>query len=602
MDHQNSREKKSKPPFVDESLFRFLTERMTDVVWTVDLNLQTTYVSPSVLQVHGYTPEERIRQDVRDQMTPESYARAMELLAAEIEREQRGEADRNRTMAVEVEYINKDGSTVWMENLVSGIWNADGKPVGLHGVSRDITERKRMERLLQEQERKYRLLTENSTDVIWTMDLNGRFTYISPSVRELAGFTPEEAMAIPFAEYVVPEDYDAVMAQIATELAKPPSERARVRTLELRQYAKDGSIIDIEVSSSWLPDRNGEVIGLQGSTRDIRERKRAEASLLESETRFRLLVDNAPDVIFVSTEQRFAYLNRAAVKLFGAASAEQILGRPVIERFHPDYHDSVRRRVHKLYVEQEPVPRIEEVCLGLDGSPITVEISAVPIVFREKRGALVFARDVEDRKRAEEQIRASLDRLRTAIGGIVQVMVNVVEMRDPYTAGHQRRVSELAVAIAGGMNRSPEEIEAIRLAGSIHDIGKIAIPSEILSKPGRLSEAEFLLMKTHPQVGFEILKGIDFPWDLAAIVHQHHERMDGSGYPQGLRGSEILMEARILAVADVVEAIATHRPYRPTLGIDPALEEITVKRNTCYDPEVVDVCLRLFREGGYRLG
>ncbi|NPU85728.1 MAG: PAS domain S-box protein [Syntrophaceae bacterium] len=601
MDDQDTKGGTGAPPFEQESLFRFLTEQMTDVIWTVDLNLQTTYVSPSVLKVHGYTPEERIRQKAGDQVTPESYARAVELMAAEIEREQRGDADRNRTMAVEMEYINKDGSTVWMENLVSGIRDTEGKPVGLHGVSRDITERKRMERLLQEQERKYRLLTENSTDVIWTMDLNGRFTYISPSIRELAGFTPEEAMAIPFGKYVFPEDYDAVMAQIAAELAKPPSERARVRTLELRQYAKDGSIIDIEVSSSWLLDENGEVIGLQGNTRDIRERKHVEASLLESETRFRLLVDNAPDVIFVSTEQRFAYLNRAAVKLFGADTAGQLLGRPVIDRFHPDYHESVRRRVHRLYVEQEPVPRIEEVCLRMDGSSVTVEISAVPIVFQGKRGALVFARDITDRKQAEEQIRSSLDRLKAAIGGIIQVTVNVVEMRDPYTAGHQRRVAELAEAIAVEMNRSPDEIKAIRLAGAIHDIGKIGIPSEILSKPGKLSEVEFQLVKTHSRVGSDILKEIEFPWDLAGMILQHHERMDGSGYPLGLKGDAILMEARILAVADVVEAIAIHRPYRPSMGIESALEEIVANRGVFYDSEVVDVCLRLFREKGYRL-
>ena len=206
-----------------------------------------------------------------------------------------------------------------------------------------------------------------------------------------------------------------------------------------------------------------------------------------------------------------------------------------------------------------------------------------------------------ERKRAEEQLQDTLESLRKAVGTTIQVMVSAVEARDPYTAGHQIRSADLARAIATEMGLPQEKIEGIRMAGSIHDIGKLSIPAEILSKPTKLSEIEFSLIKEHARKGFEMLKDVESPWPLAEIVYQHHERMDGSGYPRNLKGEEILMEARILAVADVVEAMASHRPYRPGLGIDAALNEIEKNRGIFYDDAVADACLRLFREKGFKL-
>jgi putative nucleotidyltransferase with HDIG domain len=176
-----------------------------------------------------------------------------------------------------------------------------------------------------------------------------------------------------------------------------------------------------------------------------------------------------------------------------------------------------------------------------------------------------------------------------------------VETRDPYTAGHQIRYADLARAISAEMGLPPEKIDGIRMAASIHDIGKLSIPAEILSKPTKLTEIEFKLIMEHARKGYEILKDVESSRPLAEIVYQHHERMDGSGYPRGLKGEEILMEARILAVADVVEAMASHRPYRPALGIDAALSEIEKNRGILYDEAVVDNCLRLFQEKGFQL-
>lgn len=197
----------------------------------------------------------------------------------------------------------------------------------------------------------------------------------------------------------------------------------------------------------------------------------------------------------------------------------------------------------------------------------------------------------------EESHRTTLENLRKALGAIIEAMARTVEMRDPYTAGHQRRVADLARAIASAMDLDQSTRDAIRMAASIHDIGKVAIPAEILSRPRRLTESEFSLVREHSRFGFDLLAPIDFPWPVAEIVLQHHERLDGSGYPDGLAGDAIRLEARILAVADVVEAISSHRPYRPALGMDAALEELTEHRETFYDPDVVDACIRVIRGG-----
>ena len=200
------------------------------------------------------------------------------------------------------------------------------------------------------------------------------------------------------------------------------------------------------------------------------------------------------------------------------------------------------------------------------------------------------------RRDLEQKVEERTSELQKTLSGVICALTMTVEYKDPYTAGHQQRVSDLAHAIAKKMGFSRDKIMGIRMAGVLHDIGKIAIPSEILSKPTRLSKTEFDLIKNHSQVGYDILKSIKFPWPLSQIVLQHHERMDGSGYPNGLLGKEILIEAKILGVADVVEAMASHRPYRPALGIDKALEEISINKGKLYDTEAVNACLKIFKE------
>jgi putative nucleotidyltransferase with HDIG domain len=193
-----------------------------------------------------------------------------------------------------------------------------------------------------------------------------------------------------------------------------------------------------------------------------------------------------------------------------------------------------------------------------------------------------------------ESLRHSMSKLENAMNGIVRAIAHTVETRDPYTAGHQRRVADLAAAIAQEVGFTHDQIEAVRVAAIIHDLGKISVPAEILSKPSRLTTNEFNLIKEHPQVGYDIVKDIEFPWDVSTMIHQHHEKLNGSGYPLGVSGNDILPESRVLTVADVVEAMASHRPYRPGLGVDVALEEIDKNKGQLYDPEMAQACIALF--------
>ena len=208
----------------------------------------------------------------------------------------------------------------------------------------------------------------------------------------------------------------------------------------------------------------------------------------------------------------------------------------------------------------------------------------------------IIVRNVKLSESLYKELKKSTDKVKTNIEGTIHAMAMTVEMRDPYTAGHQRQVADLASAIAVKMGIPREQRDSIHLAGTIHDIGKMQVPTEILSKCGKLTELEFDMIKTHSQAGYDILKTIEFQWPIAEFVLQHHERMDGSGYPSGLKGESILIEARILSVADVVDAIVPHRPYRPALGIEKAQEEIFDNRGIVYDSDVVDACLSIISE------
>lgn len=330
----------------------------------------------------------------------------------------------------------------------------------------------------------------------------------------------------------------------------------------------------------------------------IIERKQRENALMESEEKYRDLVENINDILFLTDDKgTITYISRSVHSVLGYTTSE-IVGRSFQELIYPeDLPFIVEQFQKRLSGIIEPS---EYRLINKSGEVIWIRSSSRPI-FRENKimGLRGILTDISKRKEAEEQLKKNFERMKKSTSGIIQAMALTVETRDPYTAGHQVRVAKLATMIAREMNFSSEQVEGINMAGAIHDIGKISVPAEILSKPSRLSDIEFQLIQIHPEAGYNIIKDIEFPWPIATIIMQHHERINGSGYPKGLKGEEILPETRILSVADVVEAIASHRPYRPAYGIDFALEEISNMKGILYDTAVVDACLSLFNEKGF---
>ncbi len=325
--------------------------------------------------------------------------------------------------------------------------------------------------------------------------------------------------------------------------------------------------------------------------RDLRHKERWFATTLRS-------IGDA--VVSLNDNGEITLINEAAEKLFELSDAE-VTGLKFAEAFRvrddkSGLYISTRAALGKNDLYTHPSPATVERPSG-KYTPVDISITETADRFDQIAGSVIVLRDATDRKRSEEVLRTSLVELRRTFEQTVQALSLTSEKRDPYTAGHQSRVAKLACAIAHELGVEGDTLEAVRVAGTLHDIGKIYIPAEILSKPGRLTELEMNLMRTHPSVGFDILSRISFPWPVAEIVHQHHERLDGSGYPNGLSENNILLEARILAVADVVEAMSSHRPYRPSLGLAPALGEIMAGKGRFYDPEVVDACIALFETG-----
>ena len=445
-------------------------------------------------------------------------------------------------------------------------------------VLRDITERNRVRDALEKSERRYRKLIERGSDAFFVVDRTGALVYCSDSGKRLTGWEVSDALGRNITTLVHPDDVAAGRDFFSQILAQPD----RTARFELRVMHKDGFPIDAGIQARNLLD-DPDVGGIVMTVHDITERKKSEHEL----KLFRTLVDQSNDAIEVLDPATLRYLDvndRACLNL--GYTREELLSMTVYD-INPELDPTAGARMAaRLSVSNFAV--LESMSRRKDGSMFPVEVS-IRSVDLDRNYQVAVVRDITERKRAELRQRGILD-------GAIEALSAMVEQRDAYTAGHQRRVAQLAVAIGRELALDEDRLAGLRIAGTIHDIGKISVPAEILVRPGRISPIEFEMIKSHAQMGYEIVKGIEFPWPVADAIRQHHERLDGSGYPQGLKGDEIILEARILTVADVVEAMSSHRPYRPALAMDAALQEIEDERGRWFDPAVVDACLRLFRD------
>jgi PAS domain S-box-containing protein/putative nucleotidyltransferase with HDIG domain len=496
----------------------------------------------------------------------------------------------------EVNLKKKDGMMMPCLLFVTTKRNDGGEIIGYQGIIRDITKARATDTALRQGEEKYRQLLNHAPAGIYEVDfLKRAFVNVNDVMCEYTGYTREELLSLSPFDILTDES----KTHFIERMTKLFSGEKVPETIEYKIKGKSEREFWVALNTKLVYE-NGFPTGATAVVHDITERKLAEEALRRSEEKYRLLVDNANDGVFIAQNGRIKFPNPKMIQILGY-SADELAEIHYLELVHPDDRVIIDRVKGKKATDGEMASIYSIRVRSKTGKEIWAQISSVPIYWDERPATLNFVRDITYQRIAEDELRQTVEKLRKVAGATVHAMSQTVEVRDPYTAGHQKRVSNIARAIATEMKLSPEMIEGIRMAGNIHDIGKISVPAEILSKPGSLTDIQFALVKAHPKTGYEILKGIEFPWDIARIVLQHHERIDGSGYPQGLIGDDILLEAKILAVADVVEAMSSHRPYRPALGVGKALDELSSKKGKLYDPRVVDAFEKALKAGDVEL-
>jgi PAS domain S-box-containing protein len=512
-------------------------------------------------------------------------------------------------------------------------------------------ERARAAERLAESEARLRALVEQSISGIYVIQ-DGRFAYVNPRMATIFGYgAPTEIVGLPVETLVAPEDRTTVAENIAERLAGHVQSAA----YGFHGLRKDGRVVDIGVHGT-IARYDGRT-AIIGTLQDITERKRIEDERLAHLSRAHrqleaagavslsvaLLAGDVHQLAREVTETAAATIGveRANVWLFNedetelrciddyrASTGEHGSGAVLSESQYANEFAALKSARYVAANDPHADPRTAGYAEGyLKPLGITAMLDAVIQISGRHLGLLclehvgrahaweqdeiAFACQLADKlalslamreaREARAQISDYASKLEHAMRGTLEVVAKMVELRDPYTRGHERRVGDICAAIGAELGLDEERIEGLRVTGGVHDVGKIAAPAEILSKPTRLTPSEYALVKEHAQLGYEILQEVEFPWPVAEITRQHHERLDGSGYPRGLKDGEILLEARILAVADVVEAMSSHRPYRPGMGIDAALAEIERGAGKLYDGDVAAACLRLFREKGYTL-
>jgi PAS domain S-box-containing protein/putative nucleotidyltransferase with HDIG domain len=318
-----------------------------------------------------------------------------------------------------------------------------------------------------------------------------------------------------------------------------------------------------------------------------------------SASHFERFVEQAPVAICVTRDGIGLYANQRFAELIGLDDADSLIGTEVYRLFALQVQEESRERIRRRALELAVPSEFDSLFQRGDGSEFPVHLAVGPVHLQDGRADIAFLTDITDRRRAEDALRISKVQLQLTLKGAVSALSTTTELRDPYTAGHQRRVAQLSCAIAAELGFGEARLELLRTAALLHDIGKILVPAEILSKPGKLSDVEMQLIRQHPGAGADIVGPIGFAPDVAEILRQHHERLDGSGYPAGLRGAQILAEARILAVADVVEAMISHRPYRAALSIEAAVAELGAGANVRYELAACEAAITLIREQGF---
>jgi PAS domain S-box-containing protein/putative nucleotidyltransferase with HDIG domain len=555
---------------VDRDL-RFVLFNRSLKAWNKKLGLPTNIIGKSLFDVFPFLPK-KVRDEYRQ------VFRTGEVLITE-----------ETTMVGEKQFITEARKIPVYE---------DNKVIRVVTVIRDITERGHAEQALRESEERYRTLVETSPDAIVVTDLQGTITAVSNQALDLYGCNDAEVLLGKNAfDFIIPKDRPRAMQNLQKVIKE-----GIVRVTEYALLKNDGTIYCAELNAALIRDAHGQPKAFIATMRDITSRKRSHEALRRSEEKYKTLTEHINVGIYRNTagpKGNFIEANPTIIKMFGYDSKTEILDVNVADLYQ---NPKDRARFNEKILRDGYV-RNEELWLKKkDGTPMICSVSAVAV--KDEHGAVQYydgiIEDITARKHTEEDRQKNFMKLDRILEETVDALASTLGKRDPYTGGHQKRVTSLACSIAAEMGLPSNQIKGLRLAGLLHDIGKIAIPAEILSKPSRLTEAEFNIVKDHPQIGHDIIKSVEFPWPIADIVLQHHELLDGSGYPIGLKDGKIRIEAKIMVVADVVEAMCSHRPYRPAHSLEMTLDEISKFRGILYDDDIVDICVKLFLDKAFR--
>ncbi len=568
-----------------EETYRSLFQRSNDAILIHDLAGNIIDFNAGVLRLFGYEKNEIRKLKIADVHPADQKAKFVKALKNVAEK---------GSVNIEVNLFRKNGDT-FLAEVSSSLIEIGGSKV-VQAVVRDISERREAETRLRESEERYRELVEKAGAAVLIDDRTGKLQYCNKRLAEIFGYSLQEVHTKDIWSLIHPDDV-ARVRKIHNGLIRGRHPSAKYKFMGLR---KNREVIYVEVDAVGV--RNGDkVIGTRSYIWDITQLKNTEEAIRSSEERLKLIFEYAPDGYYVMDLQgTFLDGNRAAEEIIGYKKKD-LIGKNIakLKLLSADQIPKVQSILARNALGQRTGPD-EFTLTRKDGSKTIVGITTYPVKLHGQTVILGTARDITDYKKTQDELRKSYERLQSVLNDTINALTFAVEKRDPYTAGHQQRVTLLADAIAERLRLSEYQRLGLHVASLVHDVGKIHVPAGILNKPTSLSDAEFALVRDHVVVGYDILRTIDFPWQVAEIVLQHHERLDGSGYPRGAKGQEIMLEARILAVADVVESMMSHRPYRPALGKKKAIEELVANKKRFYDSQIVGVCIKLLNDRKFR--
>jgi len=457
-------------------------------------------------------------------------------------------------------------------------------------IAQVLVDRKALEDRLKQERDLWRKYLDIADVIMVVISRDERIQLMNRKGCELTGYDEKDVLGKNWFDTFIPSDRRDEVRAAFRRMVQGDIEPLEYFENPIKTRA--GEVRIISWHNTVLRNEKGEITETLSSGEDITRRR-------EAEEHYRDLFENAEEGIFqTSFEGKLLHVNPSYARMLGFESPQDLMSS--VKNITELYPNPEKRRLMLERIKKSGSIKGYEVQLRRrDGQKIWV--SSTARMARDSKGAYLegMLEDITKRKQAEKELRKTMQRLRGAMEGAIHAVAMTVEAKDPYTAGHQQHVAELSRQIAREMGLPKGEVEGIYLAGMIHDLGKISVPTEFLAKPGKLTDFEYSLIKTHAEAGYRILKDIDFPWPVADIIHQHHERLDGSGYPRGLKADSILRQTKIISVADVVEAMTFHRPYRPGFGLKLAMEEIRRNKEKLYDTEVVDACLAIFDKGDF---